>query len=269
MGFDGNIPLLWAPPVRVPDLRRLTRGKEFRDLRSAVAGWMDRFFGVVEREAPWLDRTARDVTDFCETSKYYRHQHVIGKVLAVSFGGLPVVECDRSVTVIYGFDGDLAARLAALKAALTRAGWSGQLDDSTPATFTRLGGRSYLGSYRHRWEPVPALEAPPVLPVKPQDRDEMMHFLNVDWASRSFGDQLQEVSGPSEDARIPPQTRVYQPLEFSRPVGEAGFAQRMARAVAVHEHAASVTLKLSYYHNTDTNTEPHRLRKRRLLPVWF
>jgi hypothetical protein len=63
---------LWAAnrhwPVRVADLKRLTRQDNFRAAQSATAAWLDEHFYQIEEGALWLDRVGRWVNDGCSTS---------------------------------------------------------------------------------------------------------------------------------------------------------------------------------------------------------
>jgi hypothetical protein len=276
--------LMWlyrSWPRRVPDLARLTRTGEFGQLQSASAAWLERNFELVERGAPWLERAGCWVCDRCHTS-----WETGLPWLQLPRPG-PWVGCGREVTVVYGFDGSLPGRLAGLAVALAAAGWG---EDGYGGAWVPL--RDLARPQRSeqlpeppvwpcRWSPVPGLALPPGLEL------ESIHSYRADrgwldmglgWVSRGGQAELvtSRAAGEPGDRGLPAsrdRTRalgwpddlrtagaLYQPVE----IGGTGVDQLAARALARHQHAAAIRIKIHYYPNVTTGQQ--RLR-RRLLPV--
>lgn len=243
-------------PARVPDLKRFTQRAEFRDLHSAAAEWMDSHFQLIEREAPWLSRTERTVTDYCITAKNFRRS--IGEGIKLFFQAAPRVTCQRRVVIAYGFAGSLPSRLADLTGALARVGWSAV--DVT--SVNRPAGRASSV----RWESVPGSAAPPLLQAKPADRALQPCAIGIAWSSQGQGQEQEIRRYPHVNASdIRFATPLYQPVELT---GDPGLdsAPLANTALAANEHAVGIVMTLDYYVNSNTNARPHRLRKR-LLPV--
>jgi len=276
--------LIWlyrSWPRWVPDLARLTRSREFGHLQSASAAWLERNFELIERAAPWLDRAGRWVCDRCHTSWE---------------SGLPWVQlprpapragCSREVTAVYGFDGSLPAGLAGLAAALAAAGWGEGGSGGAWVPLRDLARRQvpdYLPEppvWPGRWSPVPGLGVPPGLELASlhtyQDARGWLD-MGIGWASRgpqaelvttragqdpgdrglpARRDQARALGWP-DDLRAA--SALYQPVE----IGGTGVDQLAARALARHEHAAAIRIKIHYYPNVTTG---QRRLRRRLLPV--
>jgi hypothetical protein len=240
---------LWANgiwPRWVPDLRRLARDHDFRQLRSGAAVWVDRHFELVDESAPWLDRVGRWVFDRCETDR--RSQ---------SFAfppDPPSLWCTRDVTAVYGADGNLPDRLAELRAALGGAGW----------TFTENSVLTGMGIYESVIWPfhlsgVDRLVPPAGLETIPRLSLDM----GVGWMSRDRPAELRTTTGSTLPRDLSTATATYQPLE----VGATGTDRLASEAVARHQHAIAIRIGILYYYKPNVNAGPGRLRKRPL-PIW-
>lgn len=278
--------LMWlyrSWPRWVPDLARLTRTGEFRQIQSASAAWLERNFELIERAAPSLDRAGSWVCDRCHTS------WETGLPWLRLPRPAPRVGCSREVTVVYGFDESLAAGLAGLAAALAAVGWGEGGYGGTWVPLRDLGRRQvrdYLSEppvWPCRWSPVPGLGLPTGLEMESihsyQDGRGWLD-MGLGWASRGQQAELVTTRAIEEPgARGLPARRdrtralgwpedlsaacaIYQPVE----IGGPGVDQLAAQALARHEHAAAIRIKIHYYPNVTTGQ--HRLR-RRLLPVWL
>jgi site-specific recombinase XerC len=123
--------------LRPPDVAGVARSAEVAEADGVAAALLERRLAVLQALAPWLVAQATFVEDGCGTE---RKPYAIGQ--------WPPVRCSRSVTRVFGFDGDLAGRARALEQALHAAGW-------------RRGERRFCDSYgldllvRWRW-PAPA-----------------------------------------------------------------------------------------------------------------
>jgi GNAT superfamily N-acetyltransferase len=95
-------------------LRRLVRRQSFRELHSVSAEWIERHFELLEANSPWLDRTGTDLWDYCQG---------FARPPGLDPGSRVSAQCTRAMTVVYGFDGPLHAKLDLLGEALFAAGW--------------------------------------------------------------------------------------------------------------------------------------------------
>jgi hypothetical protein len=251
--------VLWVAarfwPKTVPDLKRLTRRDDFRSFESAAAAWLDQHFWQIEEGAPWLDRAGRLVSDGCATS--------LGSA-PLSFRWEPTsVVCSREVTTVYGADGSLGGRLTELRRALHGAGWT-YVEDHPVSRLPLY--RSLMWPFR--WSPVEVLGLPAGLETIPPDRQQTVTGrldMGVGWVSRGEPDDLRTYTQPSG----PPDPRVasatYQPVDVSG----SEVARLASQALARHQHAIAVRIKMVYYTNYNVNADPHRLRKRLFpLPPW-
>jgi hypothetical protein len=233
-------------PSRVPDLRRLARAGDFRQLQSGAALWVDRHFERVDADTPWLDRAGRWVWDRCETRLQPRQLFNFPP-------GPPSVWCRRDVTGVYGADGNLPDILAELRVALGRAGWA--IEDHRVDFGMSL------------WKPVMWPFHPSGDALGPPAGQESLTSeelnLGVGWTSRG---QLPEVETHEEtmrrgNPRIA--TAIYQPVE----VEGAGVDHLVGLALARHQHAIAIRIGILYYYNGNANAKPGRLPTR-LRPVW-
>jgi hypothetical protein len=75
---------------------------------------MERHFELIETNAPWLDRIGTELRDYCWGAARPPGLHQGFRIS---------VQCTRTLTVVYGFDGQLLARLDLPGEALFAAGW--------------------------------------------------------------------------------------------------------------------------------------------------
>jgi hypothetical protein len=242
-------------PRRVPNLPRFTRSAEFARLQSAAAAWADRSFELVEQGAPWLDRAGRRVLDRCDTGL---DSH------AFSFlPDPPSVTCCREVTVVYGCDGSLSARLAELASVLGSAGWGDSSDDGT-APIRDLDRRK-RPVRQVNWAPVQDFGLPAGLEAMPPERRFPLNrwlYMTISWVSRGKSLVLVWAGERSRPGDPRTGTPTHQPVE----VADTGVDQMAGRALERHEHAIAIRIELTYYLNANVNARPKRLRKR-LLPI--
>jgi hypothetical protein len=241
-----------SSPRRVPDLGRFTRSAGFGQLQSAAATWADQNFDLIEGGAPWLDRAGRWVLDRCETG-------LESRPLCIPRDP-PRLICDRDVTAVYGFDGNLDARLAELAAVLGRAGWGDHQGDTTVPRHDL--GRRPPPAWPIDWSPVPGFGLPAVLATMPPPEQVRLE-MGIGWISR--GKPTAELvttraSGRSGDPRAA--TATYQPVD----VGGSDVGDLADRALARHQHAIAIRISTGYYRNWNVNARPGRPRKK-LLPV--
>jgi hypothetical protein len=245
--------MLW--PRRLPDLARFVRGAEFGRLQFAAAAWVDQSFALIERGAPGLDRAGRQVVDRCETGTGSRTLRIPGDP--------PSVTCSREVTVVYGVDGRLRDRLAGLAAAIGAAGWGDRHGDTTVPL--RDLGRGKPPEWSIDWSPVTGFALPAVLETMPPDRRfPLKRWLDmgIGWVSRGEQADLVTTTAAVRPVDVSAATATYQPVEVSG----ADVADLAGRALARHEHAIAIRIRIDYYLNTNINAQPGRLRKR-LLPA--
>jgi hypothetical protein len=242
--------VLWASlrflPVRVPDLKRLTRRDEFRLAESRAAASLDQHFSRIEERTPWLDRAGRWVCDACLTS--------LGSPPVSLEWNPQSVRCKREVTVVYGTDGNLDDRLAELRDVLSATGWT--IDDHMVLFGVTLG-ESLMWPFA--WSAPDGLSPSPSLAITPA----LMLDMGVGWASRGRppGLKTSRETSRSGDPRIA--TVLYQPVD----VGGTSVDRLASEALARHQHAIAIRIGEDYYYNYNVNAKPDRLRKR-LLPRW-
>jgi hypothetical protein len=264
-------------PRRVPDLARFTGGRRFTRLHAAWAGWLDDNFRVIEDGAPWLDRAGAWVFDRCHTSA----PGTRGRPLEfVALPRPPVeVRCERDVTVVYGFDGRLSARLSVLGEALAAAGWR---EGGTVVSLPELSARSGRGELpldvHLDWSPLPGIGlAPGQSPTgESYTVGDGWVEMGIGWISREesaaelrtfrFGQpgdrgrtaNLEEARQLGWPADLTAANIIYQPVEVS----PAGLDELAARAVARHEYAIAIRITGHYYPNAEARDErlPRRLR---------
>jgi hypothetical protein len=173
------------------------------------------------------------------------------------------VTCGREITVVYGADGSLEGRLAELAAVLGAAGWSDRRRDTT----VPLRDLSQYGPPRWSldWSPVEGFSLPALLETMPPDRRIPLKGwpdMRIGWTTR--GKPAGLVTATTLGRGAPrTATATYQPVE----VGGDDVGDLAARALARHEHAVAIRIKIDYYLDMNVNVRPGRLRKR-LLPVW-
>jgi hypothetical protein len=243
-------------PRRVPDLARLAGSPGLGRLQSAAAAWADRNFELIESGAPWLDRAGRWVSDYCETGLNSRPFSIPRDPASVT--------CSREVTVVYGSDGGLDGRLAALAAALGTAGW-GDRDGDTTAPIPDLDRRE-PPEWGIDWSPVEGFALPGLLEtMSPHHKFPLKRWLDmgIGWTSRSQPAELVTTTAAGRRGDPRNATATYQPVQIS---GTA--VGRLAeQALARHKHAIAIRITITYYLNTNVNASPGRLRKK-LLPAW-
>ena len=256
MAVAALLAAILVSPRRVPDLARFTRSASFGQLRSAAATWADSNFELIEGGAPWLDRVGGRVVDRCETGLDSRPFSIPRDP--------PSVTCTREITVVYGLDGGLDGRLAELAAVLAAAGW-GDRDGDTTLPLPDLD-RCEPPKWPVSWSPVEGFGLPAVLETMPPDRRFPLNRwleMGIGWVSRGRPAELVTTTAGgwhSGDPRTA--TPVCQPVE----VDGADVGDLTVQALARHQHAIAIRIKIGYYLNTNVNARPGRLRKR-LLPV--
>lgn len=242
-------------PRRVPDLARLTRDEEFGQVQSAAATWVDQNFELIELGAPWLDRVGRQVLDRCETG-------LDSRPLSIPRDP-PSVNCSREVTVVYGLDGRLDGRLDELAAALGAAGWGDRHGDTTVPL--RDLGRREPPEWPVDWSPRPGLGLPAVLETMPPERRFPLRRwldMGIGWISRRGPADLVTTTAAGRPGDAGTARATYHPVE----VGGPDIGDLADQALARHEHAIAIRIRIDYYLNANVNARPGRLRKR-LLPV--
>jgi hypothetical protein len=243
-------------PRRVPDLARLTGSPGLGRLQAAAAAWADQNFELIESGAPWLERAGRWVSDYCETGLNSSSFRIPREP--------PSVTCSREITVVYGADGGLDGRLAALAAVLGTAGW-GDRDGDTTAPIPDLDRRQ-PPEWCINWSPAGGFALPGLLETMPPDhRFRLKRWLDmgIGWISRNQPAEL--VTTTAADRRGDPRTAsaTYQPVE----IGGTAVGRLAEHALARHEHAIAIRITITYYLNANVNASPDRLRKK-MLPVW-
>lgn len=241
---------------RVPDLARFTRSAEFGELQSAAAAWAGRNFELIEGGAPWLDRVGYWALDRCQTGLDSRPFSIPPDPASVT--------CSREIIVVYGLDDRLDGRLAELAAVLGAAGWGDRDGDST-VPMRDLDQRE-PPVWPVDWSPVEGFSLPAVLEtMPPYRRFPLKRWLDmgIGWVSRGKPAELVTTTAGGRPGGDPhAATPVYQPVE----VGGADVGDLAGQALARHQHAIAIRIKIDYYLNTNVNARPGRLRKR-LLPV--
>ena len=256
MAVAALLAAILVSPRRVPDLARFTRSGSFGQLRSAAATWADSNFELIEGGAPWLDRAGGRVVDRCETGLDSRPFSIPRDP--------PSVTCTREITVVYGLDGGLDGRLAELAAVLAAAGW-GDRDGDTTLPLPDLD-QCEPPKWPVSWSPVEGFGLPATLETMPPDRRFPLNRwleMGIGWVSRGRPAELVTTTAGGWHGGDPrTATPVCQPVE----VGGADVGDLTVQALARHQHAIAIRIKIGYYLNTNVNARPGRLRKR-LLPV--
>ena len=228
------------------DLSRWTRRSEFVDVRGAVVTWLDAFLVAMERDCAWLCRVGSDVADECRAE--------VRSSFELSFGAprrRATAGCRRSVIAVYGFDGDLAARLTEFARVLSDLGWVGA---ELGVTQGLLGSRS-SGSLH--WRPAPAFAPPPTVAALPPWGNRMLEpRMGVLWSGRG-----EEMRLRRDALWTRGESRNHLTLESSG----TDFWSLPDRALERSEYALAVILEVGYYANPAGLERPHRL-PRHLLP---
>jgi hypothetical protein len=219
------IGLIIGTPRRQPNLRRLARGRSFRELHPAVSEWMDRHFELIEANAPWLDRIGMELRDYCQGS---------ARPPGLAPGFRVSVVCRRALTVVYGFDGPLPTRLDRFGEALFAAGW-------------------VLGA-RPQWRPNEMLSRPAGMEgTPPWGRLPLSPAMSVTSVSRG---EARPVPPPDDlGSRIRGAPRNYLLLDDGKDERHA----LEEGALDGHEHALTVSINLDYYSNPNAKRRPHRI----------
>jgi hypothetical protein len=228
---------------RQPKLAKFTGTAWFSRLESASVTWCDARFAKLEQDAAWLIRYGDEVLSFCSASAAQR---------GILRRGVPVVTCTRTETVVYGFNGELAARLNALAQALNNEGWTNAvLQRTTPVAEPRPGPVSLRrGSARMAWDPAHA--TPPSAPEMPELLAEAcpvpvmvrtLFRMEMAWASQAADDE--KVKGMATAARWPQaQTDTYRVMHIN---GDA--SPYMDQALERSDHVLAARLSVQYYRN--------------------
>jgi hypothetical protein len=241
-------------PRRVPHLGRFIRSADFGQLQSAAKTWADQNFELIESGAPWLDRAGCWVLDRCETG-------LESRALSIPRDP-PTLTCDREVTVVYGLDGELDARLAELAAVLGRAGWGDRQGDTTVPL--RDLGHSQPPAWSIHWSPVAGFGLPATLETMPPPEQVRLE-MGMGWISRGEPGDLETTRAGGRPGDPRAATATYQPVE----VGGSDVGDLADRALARHQHAIAIRIGIGYYRNWNVNARPGRPRKRLLpVPAW-
>ena len=221
--------------------------------------------GAVAGQAFRVDRSGRAVAG---QSRKTGVRPVRDGLDSAKFGAFPpdppIVSCDREITAVYGFDDGLDSRLAEFAAALWSAGWSDTADGG-PARPKPGAGASEPPVTRFRWQPAPGLGLPAGLELMPPDRRFDLRgwmSMGVGWASRGESADLAHAWESARHYDPTTASPVYQPVE----VGGDAVGALMEQALAGHQHAIAIGIKVGYYNNMNTRARPSRLR-RRPLPI--
>jgi hypothetical protein len=271
-------------PRWVPDLARFTRSDDLRQFHSTLVGWLDQNLGLIESDAPWLNRTGSWVFDRCYTSAPAKRGNAFEFLTFPR--PYPQVRCEREVTAVYGFDGSLPDRLTGLITALAAAGWQENSVWTPLRDFARGGGLGELPKppyERLRWSPVPGLGPPQALNLAGDSYpiDDGRAELAIGWISRGQPAELLSTRffpqpgdhGPTANldwakplrwpADLASANAVYRPVEIS----EAGVSDLAGRAVARHEHAVAIRIAVEYYYPKPAATARLRYGLRPTLPT--
>jgi hypothetical protein len=243
---------------RQPNLRRLVRRPSFRQWRVVSAQWLERHFELIEASSPGLERMGAELCDYCRGGASWR---------GLEPGFPATAGCARSVTVVYGFDGRLLAMLDVLGEALFAAGWGKLKNERRGAgpveqLWVPLTGQELVerrdSDFRARivypqWRPNSTLGRPAVMEgTPPWGSPPLSPRMSVSCVSR--GQEWR--AGPADDvgsARHAP--RNFLLLEKSE-VEQRGLEDH---ALATHEHAVAVNIRLGYYSNPNVKAAPHRI----------
>lgn len=240
-------------------MRRLVRRQSFRELHAVSSEWMERHFGLIEADAPWLDRIGTELQDYCQGS-------------ARSPGldpGFPVsAACTRTMTVVYGFDGPLIAKLDMLGKAVFAVGW-GKIknvrtgDQPVQQFWVALDGEEILSrednssglrNMSPQWRPNETLSRPAGMEgTPPWGRVPLSPHMSVTCVSR--GDTRQLPPPDHVGSRFRDAPRNYLLLDD----GEAERHALEKDALESHEHALAVNINLSYYSNPNARQFRHRI----------
>jgi hypothetical protein len=253
--------IAWSMPQRLPDLSRFTASARFGLLHDPAVAWTDAQFGLIEAGAPWLELAGRRPDDCCQVradKDFDFHRATIG------------VECERSVTAIYGADGPLPARLAELGTVMSQAGWGDFFSYGAPHGVPR-------GTLQSQSPPVSGNLQPGAPGVGPEVTDagtepvppagvHQARVVNIGWASRGQQpdpkwtlDGRWHAGEPA--APEPPRTasRSCHLIDCRYVDTEALAADALSR----HEHVIAIRLAVPYFVNPDLRHYPMR---RHILP---
>lgn len=226
------------------NLPRWTGRQEFVDEHNGVVAWLDSHFAALEHGAPWLHRFGTTAWDYC--SGVVRSSFDISLTPRVHAS----VACNRNVTAVYGFDGDLTEHLSEVREALSTAGWTRSVW-STRAWVPEDSGNSLL------WRPTAALGYPPGTVENPPPRGpRFAPSMWVFWSSRG-----QETPAGQNPHIAHANTRNYLVVE-STPTDRWELSNA---ALENHDHALVVLLVLSYA-KSDSPAQRRRI-PRHLLPT--
>ena len=231
---------------------------------------MERHFELIEDNAPWLDRIGTDLWDYCR-----------GSARSPGFkpGSGGHAACTRILTVVYGFDGRLLAKLDVIGEALFAAGW-GKIKNVRRAGrpveqfWVALNGEGILEgkdsdfgpsriprSIRPQWRPNKMLSRPTGMEsTPPWGRRPLSPDMSVACVSRGGTRQVPPPDHVGNRIRNAPLN--YLLLDNSE-------VERHALeedALGSHDHALTVTISLTYYSNPNARALPYRI-PRYLLPA--
>jgi hypothetical protein len=233
-------------PGREFDFARWTRRRAFVDLHATVVAWLDGHFEAIELGAPWLRRVGTDVSDYCEGEIRSR----FGFSLTPRFRAR--VGCQRSVIVVYGFDGDLTGRLDRLAETLLTVGWK----RSGPLPLKAWADAEGYASLD--WRPNAALSRPRGMNgIPPSAAASLSPHMWMSWSSRGQATRLRR-----DPARTRSNTLNYLAVESSG----TEYWKFPGMALEENDHTVAVKINLGYYNDTAALTRPHRV-PRYLLPA--
>jgi hypothetical protein len=209
----------WIMPRRLPDLPRFTASPEFAALHDEAVHWSRTQFGFLEQATPWLQVTGRSTQDWCRVELKTRPDLTIP---ALS------VRCDRRDVAVYGADGPVTRRFAALGPLL-------EIEDAVPPDGLTQRPVVYVGwaSRDQPADPLFTLDGRVRLPSQPG-------------AGQPGGGQAGvEQAGPRA-------SRFLYPVES----GPADIDELAAAALARHEHVVVIAMRRCYYLNPDVRHYP-------------
>ena len=234
-------------PRRAPSLRRVSRKAALQPNRAAAGTWVEGQFQLIESAVPWLDRAGLTVYDHCELSRAER-----GWITQHSDPWY--VTCTREATAVYGMNGDPAAMLTDVAAALDAVGWRGYQDPNPVFRLRELLMASLqaqgFSDDNLSWEPRVGVQPPPGWRVlEPPLAPTPYVSLDIHAESREITE-----SDPARDDYLPPlkrrwndlppvTSRLDHPVEWTEPD-----AMALAEQVFAHsDYVLAIRINIAYF----------------------
>jgi hypothetical protein len=213
---------------------------------------MQRHFELIEASAPGLERIGTEKWDWCKGSA--RPPGLLDP------GPLASAACERSLTVVYGFDGPRHAMLDVLGEALFAAGWGKVKNEPVKQPWVALTGQDLLDhidrsgrSGYPQWRPNGVLGRPAGMEgTPPWGGRPLSPRILVSYVSSGIERPVRPADLIAGARRAP---RNYLLLENSDVETQA----LESHALATREHAVAVNITLSYYSNPNAKARPHRI----------